>query len=205
MSSVRLARVDLDELVHDRAFLEPDDCPVLASPDRDVRTPVGAQQPLTPPERAWNPLQSSPQDIPVDPSGRWDAEAHYGNPEDGDAYGDLFEFFPHGSRNDDDEIDESAEDSAMVDYIVLVGAGPIEAKDRVHAIRGRKPTTSMEVYMLEAPSTNAITEFAETLVSRALAHWLCGPRNQMGPRGTSRSVQTGGLPRNSLMSTIQTG
>ena len=34
----------------------------------------------------------------------------------------------------------------MVDYLVLVGADPIEAKDRVNSMRGRRSTTFMEVY-----------------------------------------------------------
>ena len=142
-----IGQVDLDELVHDRAVLDPDDRPVRASPDRDVPTPVGTCVPLTPPQRSWDsPQHHALPDIQLEPSRRWDPEAHNGNPEDGDAYGDILEFFPHGSLNDDDEMEESAEDSAMVDYLVLVGAEPIEAKDRVNSMRGRRSTTFMEVY-----------------------------------------------------------
>ena len=44
------------------------------------------------------------------------------------------------------ETEAEAGGEAMVDYLVMTGADPIEAKHKVYSMMGGKPTTFMEVY-----------------------------------------------------------
>ena len=44
------------------------------------------------------------------------------------------------------ETDAEASGEAMIDYLVITGADPVEAKSKVYSMLGRKLTTFMEIY-----------------------------------------------------------
>ena len=46
----------------------------------------------------------------------------------------------------DDDMGDEPDGDPMVDYLVLTGADPTEARSKVYSILGKRPTTFMEVY-----------------------------------------------------------
>ena len=153
--------MDLDELAHDRNIFEPFIAPgprardrpepVASSLEPGVKVKRVGQwdspAPLSAPDRPWDPPPahepaSGSNDMP---SGRWDPEAHHARD---DELPSLVDDLPdiRDDLEQEDGMDIEAEDTSMVNYLVLAGADPIEAKHRVHMMRGRMPTTFMEVY-----------------------------------------------------------
>ena len=51
---------------------------------------------------------------------------------------------PNGWDSDDDDMGEEADGEPMIDYLVLTGADPAEARSKVYSMLGRRPTTFME-------------------------------------------------------------
>ena len=53
---------------------------------------------------------------------------------------------PDDAWDSDDDMGDEADGQPMIDYLVLTGADPTEARSKVYSMLGRRPTTFMEVY-----------------------------------------------------------
>ena len=129
--------VALDDLQHDRN----------APPQ--IPTPVGPPASGTPPYRPWE-FQSAPVEGGVTHDGSWDPEAfaepnfdHY----DPNARADVVERDGPIDMEDDwnpeeawNSVDADPTES-MVDSLVLTGANPVEARERVYSMLAQKPAT----------------------------------------------------------------
>ena len=104
------------------------DAPNVWTPPPDL---LGESQPVTPPGRPWDKPDESPPKVVPNVAFSEDVSEH--EPEDEDAVADIF-------------MDEDEDSEMVVNYLIMSGADPSEARDRVHVMLGKPPTTFIEMY-----------------------------------------------------------
>ena len=132
--------VAIDELQHDR--------PVIQGPS--VPTPTGPPVPLTPHGRPWEQQHRTDDDGLVSDDGRWNSELvepeFLGVDISGPPPSPIPARIDQDYGDSDDDMGDAADGESMVEYLVLTGADPTEARSKVYSMLGKRPTTFMEVY-----------------------------------------------------------
>ena len=106
--------------------------------------------PLTPHGRPWDQPPQPDEDGLVHDDGRWNPDpiepefAHIADPNTPLPELVQSRIGPDGWDSDDDDMGEEADGEPMIDYLVLTGADPAEARSKVYSMLGRRPTTFME-------------------------------------------------------------